>query len=137
MFQKLRQLSKRYSDIYNNIYYLKFAFNLLIKLFRMPQSESLLVCCLCNYKSASESDLEIHIDRSHADIFRFSSGASKEMAINYNQVKMGFCKYCKSIRLNRLKNMSLIELCEIHFWHRFIPKPLTIYVKKVYLCPFL
>ena len=55
----------------------------------MSQSEALLVCCLCNYKSGSESDLEIHIDLSHADIFRFSSGASKEMGFNYNQVNIG------------------------------------------------
>ena len=32
--------------------------------------EAYLVCCLCSYRAPDESDLEVHIDSDHSDIFR-------------------------------------------------------------------
>ena len=52
----------------------------------MDLSENLLVCCLCNFKGLSESDLENHIDSNHADIFKFST-TTQQNDSKYNQVR--------------------------------------------------
>ena len=67
--------------------------------------DSTLTCCLCNFEASSDSEIETHIDVSHADIFCLGNNdinqangiKDNNTEVNFDQVKIVTISFFKNV----------------------------------------